>query len=376
MSQKKAERAELLRKAQAVINGAKASNREFTASEEKQVEGWFSEIEKIDEHITAAKSADAIMARLGGQVPLDPWDSGDRERGSFGFDTEKVKTDLASAIRSKSSFGFDAPLRKAAITAGPLTLPASGTGVADTPPGDSVFALRDLLNTQATESATVRYYRLGLGSGADVVAEGALKPELVSSIDSVDAAVQKLAVTFKFSDELAEDAQFLIEYILREATRAVLRRENRLILDAFNTAPGILTSTSTQALVLDTLAGAIGAAEATNGISPNRIVAHPVDLAHLRLIKSSGSGEYVSDPLSAGPTTIHGVPVTSTPAATPGAMWLLAPGVGTLYTRGLLRIESGFVADDWQRNLVSTRVEERILPAIVRPSLATKITLT
>jgi hypothetical protein len=44
--------------------------------------------------------------------------------------------------------------------------------------------------------------------------------------------------------------------------------------------------------------------------------------------------------------------------------------------RGALRVETGFTGDDFSRNLVTCRIEERVLPAVVRGELITKITLT
>ncbi len=45
---------------------------------------------------------------------------------------------------------------------------------------------------------------------AAVVAEGALKPDAGVTTTAVDLALEKIATTSKVSDELAEDAPFLL----------------------------------------------------------------------------------------------------------------------------------------------------------------------
>ncbi|MGV0110534.1 phage major capsid protein [Arthrobacter sp. CP30] len=372
---KTAERAELLRKAQTIIDGAKASNRDFTATEEKQVEGYFTEIEKIDEWAAAAKKSDATMARLtafGGEGP------GDRERhNGLGFDATEVKNGLSLALRQKSSYGFNMPFRKEAITSASVSQEAIGNTVVNVPPGSSATALRELFDQQTTANANIKYYVMGQGSGAAIVPEGGLKPELSFDLEPKELSLDKIAVRFTYTDELSQDATFLISYILKEATRSVLLEENRLVLAKLSAAAGALTSTGAKAQAIDTIAGAIGAAEASNGLSPTRIIANPLDIAAIRTLKSTGSGEYTMDPLSGTPSSVHGVPLTSTPAIPAGTMYLTTPGLGVFYshTSGL-RVESGFATGDWEHNRVSTRVEERVHPAIIQPTYLTKITLT
>lgn len=325
----------------------------------------------ITRQLKAIQEDEDLVARLGRLGAPSSEDEMDREQDQF--NREQVKAGLTEAIRRKGSYGFNAPLRKAAITR--PDLPSGGTAVAEEPLGAAAVALRDMFTQQTAAAGTVRYYRLGAGSGADVVPEGGLKPELVAGIEPVDAALDKIAVRFTYTDEMVEDANFLVEYINREATRAVLLRENQLIISTFDSDTEALEASGPKAEAIDLIATAIGAAEGTNGLAPTRVVANPIDVADLRTTKSSGSGEYALDPLSGATTAIHGVPTTSTPAVAPGTMYLTTPGLGAFYTRGSLRIESGYTGDDWMHNRVTTRVEERVLPVVLRPTLLTRLTL-
>ncbi|MFX4286280.1 hypothetical protein ACQBJO_12890 [Janibacter sp. G349] len=325
------------------------------------------------ERVKKAKEADAIMDGLKSlsRGMLDP--GGAPERSTF--DREHVKDGLTRALQSKSPFGFNMPFTKAALTAGDLNLPATGTTVSDVPIGQGVVALRELLQPQNAESGLVRYYSIGAGA-ADVVAEGALKPDLGASITPHDAELLKIAATFTFTDELVRDAGFLVDHVQREAVRAVLVEENAQIVAAFEAATGSLTASGTLDSAIDVLAGAIGATQASNGVTPSVIVMSPVDLATIRTAKASTAGSYFVDPLAAAPSAIHGVPLAATPAVASGKAYLVSAGLGVFYTRDELRVESGYTGDDWIYNRVTTRVEERVLPAIIRPSLLTKVTLT
>lgn len=326
----------------------------------------------ITDAIKSIREDEALVERLGSHG-FDP-DWRGLEDDPTDFNRAAVKAGLVRAAHSKGTFGFNMPFRKAALTS--PGVPASGQGVTEPTPGASAVALRELLTPHPDAPPVVRYYRVGRGGGADVVPEGGLKPELTTDIEPVDAALQKIAVRFTYTDEMVEDAEFLVSYIQREAMRAVLLRENALVVAALDDATGALTAEGTLPEAIDVIAGAIGAAEASNGLTPTAIVAHPVDVATIRTSKASGSGEYTLDPLAGGPPAIHDVPLSVTSAVAPGTMYLTTPGVGTFYTRGGLRVEAGYTGDDWTHNRVTTRVEERVLPVVAQPSLLTRITLT
>ncbi len=185
-----------------------------------------------------------------------------------------------------------------------------------------------------------------------------------------------MAAVFSVSDELSEDAPFLIASIQRQVTIAVLAAENAAVVSALASASGVLTGTGTKAAAIDVLAAAIGVQETASGTTPSAVLMSPSDIAVIRAAKASTGGSYILDPLLAGPTTLHGVPLTSTASVPSGTAYLVSAGAGVFYRRGPLRVESGFTEDDWVRNILTVRVEERVLPAVVSPELVSKLTLT
>ena len=175
---------------------------------------------------------------------------------------------------------------------------------------------------------------------------------------------------------MGEDAPYLVGHLQQELTHAVLAAENAAILATFNATSGVLTGTSTAATVIDLIADAIASAEALSGITPAVVVTTPAILATIRKAKASTAGSYLVDVLTAGPTTLHGVTVVSTPSVAAGIAWLIDPSGTVIYRRGGLTVEVGTNADDWTHNLRTMRAEERMGTAVLRPSSLSKLTLT
>lgn len=367
------EKSDLLARAKSIAESAQQAGRGLTAAEQAEAESALERVKQIERWQVEAKAADAVMQRLGSRAAPAP--VGGERFGLVGYDAEGIKAGLVNAVRSKQSYGFTMPFVKAALTVGGVDLPSSGTFGSGEPLGTAAVALRDLFTPQEAAGPTVRYYTIGAGN-ADVVAEGGLKPDLGATITPTDAELVKIATTFGFTDEMADDAEFLLGFVQREALRAVLVEENTQIITALSGATGTVTDSGALTEAIDVLGRVIGTSEATNGVTPSAILLNPSDLATIRATKASTSGTYVLDPMTSGPTAIHGVPVLSTPAVTAGTAYVTSPGFGVFYTRGALRVETGYTGDDWIYNRVTTRVEERVLPVVVRPSLLAQVTLT
>jgi HK97 family phage major capsid protein len=126
-----------------------------------------------------------------------------------------------------------------------------------------------------------RYYRMGSGRAA-VVAEGALKPDAGVTITPVDLTLEKIAALAQFSDEMGEDAPFLVDHLTQELAAAVAQAENARIVATFGSTSGILTQAGTSATVVDAIADAISGQEAVSGLTPNAVIAAPSVVAAIR----------------------------------------------------------------------------------------------
>lgn len=327
----------------------------------------------------AGKAADLAAKQQKGRdlvnsvMRLGTSDGGDPDRSGLpGLFDEAARKGLLTAVKSRSTFRTEVDT-KAALTSGTL-LPTTGARVE---PGlfPNAFPLATLFRTEPASGPSVRYYVLDAAT-AGVVAEGQPKPDAGVTITPKDVLLAKVATTVRFSDELSDDSSFLIPYLQSELVSAVITRENAEILAAFNATSGVLTGTGAMSAALDVVADAIAGQEGINGSAPSAVVVNPTVMAALRKVKASTGGDYVLDPLTAGPPTIHGVKVVSTPATPAGTAWVIGgPGV-VIYRRGQITAEIGMNADDWNTNQRTMRVEERFATAVVRPSMLTKVTLT
>ena len=361
-----AERSTHLAAARLTVNHAKSLNRELTPTEHDSVQAHFDAVTDLDKKIKGRKTFQSVIGLASSE---DFTDDGE-PRGLF---TEEDGKNLVSAIRTKSRFRTEVNT-KAALGSTTL-LPTAGT-LAE--PGlfpNAAYAFANLFRQLPADGPTQRVYSFGSATAA-VVAEGATKPASGLVVTPTDVPMIKLATTVQYTSEFAEDASFLLAHLAAELSSAVVVAENASILSTINSTSGILTGTSTTATAIDLISTSIAGQEALNGVSPTAVIVNPSVLGVLRAAKASTGGSYFLDPLLAGPTTIHGVPVVSSAATAAGTAWLVTGNGAVIYRRGGLQIETGTNGDDFINNVETLRVEERFATAVIRPTMFTKLTLT
>lgn len=102
------------------------------------------------------------------------------------------------------------------------------------------------------------------------------------------------------SDELTEDAPYLVRYIADELRASVTVAENDLIVASWTTS-GILTDPATGAeLLLDAFADQIAAQTACTGYVPSAVVVVPAVLSTLRKARRTSNDAYTIDPVVSG----------------------------------------------------------------------------
>lgn len=372
----KEQREAALKEARAICEQVKAAGRSFTTDERSRVEALTAKADRLTEQIKGADATDDLMRRIAA--------TGDPAMGVHGEHAEQAKAQLIDVVRHRKAGSIRVPRSmlsgvKAATAdhSSPNPLAVGLPGAVSAPVSTAVVSLRSLFPVEAVETPVIRYYKVSAPTGGpDVVAEGALKPDIINDVVPVDGTVVKLAGKFKITMELDRDVPDVVNELLAQAGRALITRENTLVLSTMAGASGIATATGLKSAALETIATAIGGQEALNGVTPAAIVMNPADLAMIRVQKSSGSGEFVLDPLSAAPANIFGIPVLSTPSLTSGTVWLASGAAGKFYERDKPEIVTGASGDDLDYNKLTVIIEERVLPVIYQPSMLTKITLT
>jgi HK97 family phage major capsid protein len=252
----------------------------------------------------------------------------------------------------------------------------------------------DLCENIPTDGKDVRYLRENsFTNAATTVAEGSTKPEYVPDITKADATIHKIAAYVKIGEESLADFSQLGSLLNLRLPFQVELTEELQVLNGDGTGTnltGILNTggLQTQAVGpdsrLDALFKAITKIRQNNFMEPDGIVMHPTDFQTIRLMKDSqglyfGGGPFtgsygtVQAPNTGIPTmqyaTLWGLPVAITVSMTQGTALVGAFKMAAkIYRRTGVMIEmSNSDQDDFIKNLVTIRCEERIGLAVVFP---------
>ncbi len=359
------QRRDLIARATAIVDAAKSQNRaDLTVAETKSINDHLAAVDALDLKIKAADDSADVFRRLSGKSP--GLVLSDDAPGMAQFKS------LFAAARAGQSLSVEIP-RKAFVA---VTLPTIVTG--QFVPGDYPGLTPRILDLFAQQPATgpvQRIYRVSTPGTAEVVAEGAPKPDAGIEVEPVDVPLTKIAALCKLSDELSEDQPTFVSALQQELGMAVLSEENVYASGVILATSGVLTQGGDN--VVDGVADSIAKLATTNGSIADGVVLHPNDLAAVRKSKADTSGTYVVDPQTSAPGSLHGLTLVVSTAVTAGTLLVGSfASAGTAYARSGLRIDLGLDADDFSHNLRTARAEERVALGLTRPGHLVKLTIT
>lgn len=261
------------------------------------------------------------------------------------------------------------------------------------------LTVADLLPQGSTDSPSIIYVQeTAVTNAAATVAEGGSKPQSDITTAQVTEVVRKIATSAKISDEMINDAGYIQSYVNGRLVLFVKLAEEDQLLNGNGTAPnlrGILNRsglTAAQAVGADTRPDAIfkEITKIRSGafLEPDAIVLNPTDWQSLRLLKDANGQYYAGGPFGfasygegpqspadttvnvAGSDTLWGLRVVVTPAIAQGTALVGAFALSAqVYRREGLRVEAtNSNEDDFLKNLIAIRVEERLGLAVYRPA--------
>lgn len=245
----------------------------------------------------------------------------------------------------------------------------------------------DVIPQDDTDQVTIVYYEETVfTNNAAPTAEGGLKPEAALQAVQRQQPVQKISVTLPVTDEQLMDVPQVRGYIDARLTLMIqLIEENQLLggngtapnLMGFHSKPGIGSiargASEDNADVI--LRGITDINQIVGFANASAIIMHPAQWLAIRLIRTT-VGDYIwGHPSLQGPQTLWGLPVIVTPAETAGRALI---GDFQMYShisrRMGLRIDVGFVGDDFQRDIQRIRLSERLSLEIYRASAFEEVT--
>ncbi|EPY4330058.1 phage major capsid protein [Klebsiella variicola] len=380
---------EILKKVTASIEDATSK---FNAkAEEAQKSGKLSEetkasVDKMATELNAMREAEkSLKAALGeleqhvAQMPLSNAAKVVETVGQVVINSEALKTFSASVEGGKRlSIPVNAALLSTGVADG-VVEPQRLPGI-DTTPKQRLF-IRDLIAPGRTGAPAIFWVQqTGFTNAAKVVAEGTTKPYSDIQFATKITPVTTIAHMFKASKQILDDFAQLQSTVDAEMRYGLKYVEEQEIL--FGDGTGVhLHGIVPQATAF---AGAFEV-EQQNGIDDLRLamlqaqlarfpasghVLHFIDWAKIELTKDTLGRYILANPAALTGPTLWGLPVVATEA--PAFQGKFLTGAFNAAAQLFDREDANVVistenADDFEKNMISIRCEERLALAVKRP---------
>lgn len=243
------------------------------------------------------------------------------------------------------------------------------------------LTIRELFTTIPVTSNMVNSLReASWTNSAAEVSQGAAKPESDLTTEQYNVPITTVAHWIKVSNQLLADAPAMVAYIDTRARDGLAQRIDAQLLNGNGTSPNLsgltdsgnftaYTATSSDLLV-DAINRAKWALWATGNV-PDVCIVNPADWGAMeRTREGAGTGAYLyGAPGTAGMMNPFGMRIVVSNHMTPGKFLVANIAQSCeLYARQGATVEMGYVNDDFTKNLVTIRVEERLGLGVRRPS--------
>jgi len=281
---------------------------------------------------------------------------------------------MASGQREKARM----ELKNTVVTGDNMPFEVQRPGVI--PGSFAPLTVRQMIPTITVASNAVGSLReLAWTNDAVEIAEAAAKPESDITFEPYNVQIETVAHFIKVSNQLMADAPAIAAYIDTRLRDGLAQRVDRQLLLGTGTTPQLSGLTDSGNFVAFTPTSGANLVESINKAKYNRwalgevvdtVIVNPADWAEMEVLReSSGSGAY----LYGAPGTVaggqpFGVSVVMSPFMAAGSFL-----IGSLRTSAIIYqrqgavVEMGYVNDDFTKNLVTIRAEERLGLGVDRP---------
>jgi HK97 family phage major capsid protein len=245
------------------------------------------------------------------------------------------------------------------------------------------LVIRDLFGAETISGSTLVYLVEGAMQGAPAVtAEGAEKPQIhFEDPTPKTVSLAKVACHIKESDEYINDYPFLASAINgRLLYELGLVEQGKLVTDLLGTSgiqTGTYAATGTATDIADAILQAAMDVQASTGFAADAIVMNPADWYILRVGKDTDKryygGGYFGDQSI---PNLWGIPVCVSASVTAGTVIVGAfKTCASVVQNGGVSVEAvNTNEDDFVKNLMTIRAEERLALAVRRPAGFKKLT--
>lgn len=344
-----------------------------------ELEAAIEAVKSAQSEVDAANEADQLIKSLGSN-------EGEAEKEEKKMKIKNIGENFVEVVKNAEvgkKFSVNAPAFKAATD--PQLSPAGAVGFATTfdtavvEGARTPLVVRDLFGAETISGSTLMYLVEGAIQGAPAVtAEGATKAQVhFADPTPKTVSLDKITCFIKESDEYISDYPFLASAINgRLLYELGLVEQNKLVTDLIGTS-GIQTDTtswtvsSTATDVADLILHAASDVQDASSFAADAIVMNPATWYSLRVAKD-GEDRYYGGGFFGGQNVpnLWGIPVCVTTAVTASQIIVGAfKTCGSVVQKGGVAVEATNTdADDFQKNLMTIRAEERLALAVRRPA--------
>lgn len=365
-------------KAEEALTEAK-KNGKLSAETKDTVDKMASELNALKEAEKTLKAALGELEQHVAQMPLANAKQVVESVGQQVISAEALKTFAASVAASQR---ISIPVKAALLTAnvpGNIVAPDRLPGI-DTAPKQRLF-IRDLIAPGTTASNTIYWVQqTGFTNNAAAVAENTTKP--YSNIEFAEkiTPVRTIAHLFKASKQILDDFSQLQSQVDAEMRFGLKYVEEQEILFGDGTGAhleGIIPQASAFAAAfqvenksgIDDLRLAMLQAQLARFPASGHVL-HFIDWAKIELTKDTLGRYILANPAALTGPTLWGLPVVATEAKAFQGKFLT--GAFSAGAQIFDREETNVVistenADDFEKNMITIRCEERLALAVKRP---------
>ncbi|MCG6228132.1 phage major capsid protein [Vibrio furnissii] len=363
----------------AVKAQAEAANKEVARLGEMSAQTRAS----VDEILTKQGELQARLQEAEQKMLNAGKDDGEEEFRSAGtIVAEKLSAEgVASNFRGQQRIQMPRSAITSAVgSGGGLVAPDRREGIIGIP--ERQMTIRDLIAPGTTTSNMVQYVKeTGFTNNAAPAAENTSKPYSDITFGMENASVQTIPHLMKASRQILDDAPALASFIDARARYGLMIKEEGQLLYGNGTGAnlhGLIPQASAYAapvgsevdteqridrLRLAILQAALAEYPATG------IVLHPTDWATIELLKDNTGKYIIGNPQNGTTPTLWRLPVVATQSINQNAFLTGAFNLGAqIFDRMDIEVlVSTENTDDFEKNMVTLRAEERLAFAVYRP---------
>lgn len=292
---------------------------------------------------------------------------------------EFIKSEQFEALAKRQIERARIEVKNTVVADGTTTMPEQRAGVI---PGDfAPLTIRQLIPTITVTSNAVNSLREASNTNAAAeVAQGAEKPESDITFEPYNVAIETVAHWIKVSNQLLADAPAVAAYIDTRLRDGLAQRVEAQLLLGNGTAPNLSGLTNAGNFTAFTPTAGANLVESINkakytlwatGNMPDTVIVNPADWGAMELAREeAGGGAYLyGAPGTNAGMNPFGVQVVLSQHMPAGEFLIGSMRTSaTIFQRQGAVVEMGFINDDFTRNLVTIRAEERLGLAVDRPS--------